>query len=49
MSKNGRYFLVAVICGLIMFIVLLALEHDRLNARIRALEIRAGFGDKWAK
>lgn len=33
----------------VWFFCLLALEQDKLNARIRTLEIQAGLGDKWAK
>lgn len=41
----------ALIASLLLNIVVfigLALEQDKLNARIRELEIRAGLGDKWA-
>lgn len=38
-----------IICFVMVLIVfaVLALEQDRLNARIRELEIRAGMPDPW--
>jgi hypothetical protein len=38
-------------CFLLILAVfcVLALEQDKLNARIRTLEIQAGLGDKWAE
>lgn len=48
MSRDSKFVLLLAFIVSVVFFVVLALEQDKLNARIRALEIKAGLGDKWA-
>ena len=46
--KDSMVTLLVAMALSILFFILLALEQDKLNARIRTLEIKAGLGDRWA-
>jgi hypothetical protein len=48
MSSDSKFALFIAFFVSVVFFVVLALEQDKLNARIRTLEIKAGLGDKWA-